>query len=113
MDTDQDMDLLYKERSEVIDLEISEDVYKKIIGWENMKPGDKIRIEWKGDVLDGIEDEGYIFQLPFCDDAYDMLDFFVHIPSPDNSSGIGDAPQVFTHFISLMLNKLVQKITIQ
>lgn len=110
MDTEQDMETLLEEREKCMCLDIPEVWYKKIPGWDKLEPGDKIKIQWAGEVLEGIEDDGYLFQLPICDDDHGMLDFFVHIPSPDNSSGIGDAPQVFTHLISLMENKLVKKL---
>lgn len=111
MYTEQDLDLLISEQSKFIDIEISADAYSKIIG-QQFKPGDRIKITWAGKALEGIEDEGYLFQLPNCDDTYDMLDFFVHVRNPDNSSGIGPAPQVFTHLVALLENKLVKSIKI-
>ena len=110
MDTEQDIDLMLTERSKVIDNDISDESYKKLGGIHDFDAGDRIRIMWQGEVLEGIEDDGYLFQLPVCEDDSSILDFFVHIPHPDNSSGIGDAPQVFTHFIALLENKLVKSI---
>lgn len=111
MNTENDIALLISEREIAMDLEIPYKWYEKAPGWDKLEPGDKIKIEWKGRELNDVEDEGYLFQLPMCDESLDMLDFFVHIPDPDNSSGIGPAPQVFTHFISLLQNKLVKRIT--
>lgn len=111
MYTEQNMSTLLEEREKCMELDISEEWYKKVPQWDELAGGDKIKIEWQGDELDGVEDDGYLFRLPICDDDFGMLDFLVHIPNPDNSSGIGNAPGVFTHLISLMENKLVKKVT--
>lgn len=108
MTTEQDIDLLLKEQVANMQMEIPDDCYLKL--GDDLQAGDRILISWGGDILDGIEDEGYLFQLPTSEDDPGMLDFFVHIPHPDNSSGKGDAPQVFTHLLSLLQNKLVKSI---
>jgi len=106
---DRDLQKLYDDRKECLALDFEDAWLNKIFGQE-LAPGDKIKIVWTGDILEGVEDEGYLFQLPMCDDDPDMLDFFVHIPNPDNSGGIGDAPQEFVHFISLLSNPLIRNI---
>lgn len=101
---------LLADRGKSIEIDIPEEWYKKVPEWDKIGPGDRVIIEWQGKELEGITDVGYLFQLPMCDEDYSMLDFFVHVPNPDNSSGIGDAPQVFTHLIFLMGNELVKSI---
>lgn len=101
---------MLKEQKRCSELDVPDEWYAKIPGWEKIKPGCRVNILWTGAGLEGVEDDVYLFQLPFCDDQYDMLDFFAHIPNPDNSSGIGDAPQEFVHLIALLENKLVKTI---
>jgi len=108
MSTNSSLSELLEEQKENVELDLSPDVLNKMKG--TFDPGDKIKIVWAGDVLDGEEDEGYLFQIPTCDEDVDMLDFFVHIPRPKNPSGKENAPSVFVHFVSLLTNKLVKQI---
>lgn len=110
MNTENELSQLLAEREKVVGADIPEKWYAKAPGWDKLTPGDRIKIEWKGGGLNGVEDEGYLFQLSMCNEDDSMMDWFVHIPQPDNCSGIGDAPQAFTHFISLLQNKFVKKI---
>jgi hypothetical protein len=98
---------IIKEWNEHNDSEISDAEFNKVIGSPSY--GGKLKIFWGGSLKD-VEDEGFCFRLPMCNDDLEMYDFFVHIPNPDNSSGIGDAPEVFTHIVSIIKNKLVKKI---
>ena len=110
MNSEIELDELLADRCKTIEVDIPSEWYKKIPEWDTIEPGDKVTIEWTGEILKGVVDVGYIFQLPMCDEDYSMLDFFVHIPNPDNSSGIGDAPQVFVHLITLLQSELVETI---
>ena len=68
------------------------------------KIGSNIEIDW----IDREEiDKGYLFALPISQDENDLL---FHIPNPDNSDGIGDAPPVWGHLNSLLKNKRVKQI---
>lgn len=110
MNSENELDELLADREKAIEVDIPDEWYKKLPEWDKVEPGDMVSIEWTGKILEGVTDVGYLFQLPMCDEEYSMLDFFVHIPNPDNSSGIGDAPQVFTHLITLLENELVKSI---
>lgn len=93
--------------------EIEDKELNKVIG--NPEVGRWVEIFWQS--IDEEEsdytDDGYLFQTPYCDDDPDLMDFFIHVPKPDNSSGIGDAPAEWVHLIQLMQNLLVKKIIIK
>lgn len=71
-------------------------------------PGREVTIQWN----DGVMDDGYLFTIPECDETIDY-DMFVHVPKPDNSSGIGDAPEVWQHLNNLLTNDFVDKIIVK
>lgn len=92
------------------EMELTELDEQKQIG--NLRPGAKVKIEWQN--LDGTElciDYGYAFLTPFQDDGID--DYFIHVPSPDNSSGKGNVPPEWQHINQLLSNRLVKKIIIE
>lgn len=76
----------------------------KIVG--DPVAGAKIEIFWAG--RDEV-DSGYLFALPSSQDEYDLL---FHVPSPDNSEGIGDAPPVWGHLNALCKNAKVKRIVV-
>jgi hypothetical protein len=104
----QELEVLYKQWKKNEDVEFTEVEESKISG--DPDAGCKVSIHWKGRYLNGIVDEGYCFWLPMCDDDFLMYDFFVHIPSPDNSSGIGDVEGQVIHIAEIIKNKLVSKV---
>lgn len=83
---------------------------RKLVGLP--KPGSPIRIFWQGVAYTGIIDHGYCFRLPICDRDESMHDLFVHIPHPNNSGGIGDAPEEYKHLNDLLSNKYVSQIEV-
>lgn len=96
---------LIKEIKKYQDIELEDSVYDKIDG--EAIPGSNVEIHW----VDRDEiDEGYIFTLP--DQQWDEYDACVHIPSPDNSDGIDDAPEVHIHLLKLASFDRVEKIII-
>lgn len=78
--------------------------WKKLVGTPSA--GRMVRIYWR----DGVIDYGYLFLLPECDEADG--DYLVHVPQPDNSSGIGDAPPIWQHINNLLSNDLVKRISV-
>ncbi len=84
--------------------ELTEPQWSKLVGIPS--PGKMVEIYWKG----GIIDYGYLFLLPECDE--NDYDYFVHVPKPDNSSGIGDAPPIWQHINNLLSNDLVKRISV-
>lgn len=69
-----------------------------------IKYGSNISIKWHGRTF---IDKGYVLQTPEQDEDLEMYDFFIHVPSPDNEEGIGDAPPVWVHIKSLLINDMV------
>ena len=93
-------------QSEGIDL--NDNHLSKIKG--EPKFGAKVSIKWADrDSLD----EGYIFSLPEMDDDPEMLDFLIHVPSPDNSDGMDNAPGEWAHVKYLLSMDDVLTITIK
>lgn len=97
------MQELLKQREDVLNKEIESSVFNKIIGISD--GGNQVKIHWKDrDYFD----EGYLFTLPEM--AQDEGDVFVHIPKPDNSDGMGEAPEVHIHLLELASFDRVLKI---
>ena len=65
----------------------------------------KVKIWW---IDRDFPDDGYCFALPH--QKIDEADLCVHIPSPDNSDGIGEAPPIFTTICSISNNKRVKRL---
>lgn len=85
--------------------EIEDDLFDKLYG--ETFPGAHVEIFWK---KRGEPDKGYIFVLP--NQTWDEGDVCVHIPKPDNSDGIDDAPEVHIHISNLLLNNRVKKVVV-
>lgn len=87
--------------------EVNEEHFNKMNG--NPIPGDQITVVW----TDRDEhDFGYVFTLPQMDDA-DDLNLIVHIPNPDNSDGMGDAPPVWIHLYELVKLDRVKEVAVR
>lgn len=84
-----------------LDTDISDEDWEKLQG--EPIPGGKIEIKWKGR---SETDHGYFFALPTSDT--EIYDICVHIPSPDNSDGMDDAPPVWINLYELVNNNLVK-----
>lgn len=82
---------------------IDEKYFDKIEG--DLHLGGKCDIVWEGR---DYNDEGYVFALPNQD--MELLDVCIHVPCPDNSDGIGDAPEEHVHLYFLLSNKKVKKV---
>lgn len=91
------------QRKKALEYDNWEDHFAKIKG--EPKAGGKVKIYW---VYRDFEDDGYLFTLP--DQEPEENDFFIHIPKPDNSDGIGDAPDVHIHMLELASFERVVKI---
>lgn len=92
------------------DIELTDDEQGKLYGMPH--PGATIKIQWQDEEgNDTCIDEGYMFLLPFQDDYID--DYFIHVPKPDNSAGIGDAPPEWKHINNLLKNKYVKHLIIE
>ena len=94
---------LLKQRDDVLSKEISSEVFNKIIGISD--GGNRVKIHW---IDRDYVDKGYLFTLPTM--AQDEGDVFVHVPSPDNSDGMGEAPEVHIHLLELASFDRVVKI---
>ncbi|TDQ27670.1 hypothetical protein [Tenacibaculum caenipelagi] len=94
---------LIHQRTNALEYDNFELLNKKIIG--RVDAGGKVEIQWKDKEN---TDTGYVFTLPNMD--LDENDFFIHIPYPDNSGGIGDAPEVHIHALELASFDLVYAI---
>lgn len=92
------------EHKEYFEIEINDSVLKKVRG--SILAGNKIEITWKERRN---QDYGYLFALPV---SCGLDDLFYHIPNPDNSDGIDDAPPVWGHFNALILNTNITRILI-
>lgn len=94
---------LLEQRAKAMIYDDWENHFAKIKG--TPEPGQKLEVHWtdKEDV-----DEGYFFTLPEME--IEENDLFIHIPKPDNSSGIGDAPDIHIHLLELASFELVKKI---
>jgi len=99
-------DYLKKEHKKFSEIELTKGQYRKLKGLPP-KPGRMLKIYWR----DGIIDYGYIFALPINDYTSDF-DFFINVPRPDNSAGIGDVPPIWQHLNNILSNDLVKRITI-
>lgn len=96
---------LIKEIEDYQNSEMPDDLLDKLEG-ETM-PGAHVEIFWK----DREEtDTGYVFVLP--NQSWDEADVCVHVPKPDNSDGIGDAPEVHIHISNLLINERVEKVVV-
>ena len=84
---------------------IDDDLFDKLKG--ETFPGANVEILWKGREE---TDKGYVFVLP--NQTWDEGDVCVHIPKPDNSDGMDDAPEVYIHISNLLSNKRVKKIIV-
>jgi len=64
--------------------------------------GAAVCIFWDKSCEDDIPeiDTGYLFQTPECDPNHEY-DFFVHVPRPENNSGIDTPPAAFVHLLAL------------
>lgn len=102
------MEGLLKEREESIKIELLDKHIEKLNIKTNLKAGDKIVVTWvdREDV-----DTGYLFALPQLSHP-DEYDLFYHIPFPDSSDGIGQAPEVFGHLTSLLTNDRIRQINV-
>lgn len=107
----EEMQVLLKRQGKYADAEYSDKELEKLVG--NPSAGCKVVVKWGGGMLKDVEDDGYCFSLPMCDEDYWMYDFFVHIPSPENPGGIGDIEGQFLHIGDLIKNKLVKTIEFQ
>lgn len=91
--------------------ELSDEQWAKLEG--RPEPGGAIKIQWKkypgNEEFDPIIDEGYIFVLPDMDAS--ACDCYFHVPHPDNSGGMDNAPEEFGYLIQLLTNEQVDKIT--
>lgn len=96
---------LLEQREKALDYENWEELFKKIEG--DFDFGNKIEVQW---VDREDSDYGYLFTLPEMDG--ELNDFFIHVPSPDNSDGIGPAPEVHIHALELASFERVKKIKI-
>lgn len=103
-----EMEELLKEREASIKIELLDKHIEKLNIKTDLKAGDKIIITWidREDV-----DVGYLFALPKLSHP-DEYDLFYHIPLPDSSDGIGQAPEVFGHLTSLMTNERIRQINV-
>lgn len=99
------MNELLKEIEDYQNSEIDDNLFDKLEG-ETM-PGAHVEIFWK---KRDETDTGYVFVLP--NQTWDEGDVCVHIPKPDNSDGMDDAPEVHIHISNLLSNKLVKKIVV-
>jgi hypothetical protein len=99
---------LFKTRNKFLKKDLSQKNWEsKIKPTRELNPGDRIEIVW---IDRDFTDTGYLFQLPGMDDYGDMLDYFVHIPDPDNSDGIGNADAEFVYLWELLSFKRVKQI---
>jgi hypothetical protein len=101
---------LLVQRQKLLDVEITEKHWSKLIGKET-EPGRRCIVEWNDWGTD-YPDEGYLFDLPIGNSS-DEADIFVHIPEPQNPDGIDTPPAAFLHLYDLMLNDMVKRITIK
>lgn len=96
---------LLQEITDFQNSEMPDDLFDKLEG-ETM-PGAHVEIFWK----DREEtDAGYVFVLPGQD--WDISDVCVHVPKPDNSDGMDDAPEVHIHIANLLINERVEKVVV-
>ena len=74
--------------------------------------GAKILIYWVNEYkqFDQTIDKGYLFVLPGMDAQ--ICDCFFHVPNPENPGGKGEAPEEFGYLVELIINPLVEKISI-
>lgn len=96
-----ELEQLIKGQELFLDTDISDEDWEKVQGIPI--PGGKIEIKFKGRPE---TDHGYFFALPTSD--IEIYDICVHIPSPDNSDGMDDAPPVFINLYELVMNKCVK-----
>jgi len=92
---------LIEAQERFLDTDISDKDWEKLKG--EPQPSGKIEIKWKEREF---PDTGYFFALP--DSDVEIYDICVHIPSPDNSDGIDDAPPVWINLYELVMNKQVK-----
>jgi hypothetical protein len=95
---------LIKEYKKYTSKELSKSQWAKLEG--HPSAGKMVRIYWK----DGIIDYGYLLLLPERDE--NDFDYLIHVPKPDNSAGIGDAPPVWQHINNLLSNKLIKRVSV-
>lgn len=106
----EDLEELLLERNEILEKELTSENWEKLKG-EQTVAGKKCDIHWSFPDYE-LVDEGYLFDLPIGNES-DEGDIFVHIPEPENPSGMDTPPPVFTHLQCLMCNILVSKIIIK
>jgi len=71
-------------------------------------PGGECKITWNDREAN---DYGYFFRIPGIHDLGSVDgDVFVHVPRPDNSDGIDDAPEQFMHLNDLLANERVKQV---
>lgn len=103
----EELQNLLDERQKCLKTELGDNHWSKLTG-EESNAGCKVEIRWVG--LDCV-DHGYLFDLPIGNSS-DEADIFVHIPKPENPSGIDTPPPVFTTLYQLMLNDQVKSIIV-
>lgn len=96
-----ELEKLIEAQEAFLDTDIPDDDWNKVQG--EPIPGGKIEIKWKGRQF---ADKGYFFALPTSDT--EIYDICVHIPSPDNSDGMDDAPPVWINLYQLVINDQVK-----
>lgn len=96
-----ELEKLLKAQELFLDQDFPDEYWNKIKG--EAQPGGKIEIKWKEREF---TDKGYFFALP--DSDVEIGDICVHIPFPDNSDGIGDAPPVWINLYELVNNEQVK-----
>lgn len=105
----KELNQLLSQRQKLLNADIKEEHFNKLKG-EPIEAGSRCEIIWN-DWGEDYPDAGYLFDLPI-DNSSDEGDVFVHIPNPQNPSGIGTPPSVFLHLYDLMSNNQVKNIII-
>lgn len=87
-------------------LDLPENLFDKLDG--ETLPNASVEVIW----FDREEsDNGYIFVLP--NQEADEGDVCVHIPSIDNSDGIGKGESIHCHLSNILTNKRVKKVILK
>jgi hypothetical protein len=83
--------------------------FDKLLGADT-EAGSRVEIIWNE--LGDYPDNGYLFELPgIC--TPDEADIFVHIPKPQNPSGMDTSPPVFLHLYDILTNEQVNSVTVK
>lgn len=97
------MEKLLQQREIFLEMDTDDIPFNKIEG--EPYPGSNVEIFWESREC---TDKGYTIVLP--EQEFGEADVFIHIPFPDNSDGIGNAPEEHIHLGELLTNKRVLKV---